>query len=144
VERQKGFSLLELLVVVAVILIIATIAIPSLMKSRQTAHEAAAVATLKTISTAEISYTTANSGTFGTLPDLIAAGLIPSSLSGVTVNGYHYSVDMASNLRDYTVWATAVTSAEGRYDYYTAPDWVIRFTTDSTRAPAGFNGQPVQ
>ena len=143
-ERNRGFSLLELLIVVAVILIIATIAIPSLLKSRQTAHEAAAVATLKTISTAQISYTTANSGTFGTLPDLVAAGLLPSSLSATSVNGYSYTVDMASNFRDYTVWAKAVTNAEGRYDYYTAPDWVIRFTTDSTRAPAGLSGQPVQ
>ncbi len=135
---------MELLIVVAVILIIATIAIPSLLKSRQTAHEAAAVATLKTISTAEISYTTANSGTFGNISDLVAAGLLPSSLTGSSVNGYHYSIDMASNFRDYTVWASAVTSAEGRYDYYTCPDWVIRFSTDSTRAPAGVGGQPVQ
>src|SRR5215471_5131169 len=126
-KSNKGFSLLELLIVVAVILIIATIAIPSLLKSRQTAHEAAAVATLKTISTAQISYTTANSGTFGTLPDLIAAGLIPSSLSAASVNGYSYTVDIASGFRDYTVWAKAVTNREGRYDYYTAPDWVIRF-----------------
>ena len=142
-ERNRGFSLLELLIVVAVILIIATIAIPSLLKSRQTAHEAAAVATLKTISTAEISYTTANSGTFGNLSDLVAAGLLPSSLTGSSMNGYRYSVDMASNFRDYTVWANAVTNAEGRYDYYTCPDWVIRFSTDSTRAPAGVAGQPV-
>jgi len=144
VERNRGFSLLELLIVVAVILIIATIAIPSLLKSRQTAHEAAAVATLKTISTAGISYTPANIGTLGNISDLVAAGLLPSSLTGATVNGYHYSIDMASSLRDYTVWATAVTSSEGRYDYYTSPDWVIRFTTDSTRAPAGLGGQPVQ
>src|SRR6185436_13931932 len=45
-KSNKGFSLLELLIVVAIILIIATIAIPSLLRSRQAAHEAAAVATL--------------------------------------------------------------------------------------------------
>ena len=141
-KRNKGFSLLELLIVVAIILIIATIAIPSLLRSRQTAHEAAAVATLKTLSTAEISYTTFSRGVYATMPELIGEGLIPQNLTG-TISGYNYTVDLAANRRNYTVWAMAVSSSEGRYDYYTTPDYVIRWTTDTTRAPAGQSGAPV-
>jgi type IV pilus assembly protein PilA len=58
---QRGFSLIELLVVVAIILIIAAIAIPSLLNSRIAANEAAAAVTVRTITTASMTY----SSTYG-------------------------------------------------------------------------------
>src|SRR6266404_266359 len=69
-NRQKGFSLIELLIVVAIILIIAAIAIPNLIRSKMAANEASAVASIRTINTSEVVY----SSTYN-VPNVFSADL---------------------------------------------------------------------
>src|SRR5258707_2416201 len=69
-NKQKGFSLIELLIVVAIILIIAAIAIPNLIRSKMAANEASAVASIRTINTSEVVY----SSTYN-VPNVFSADL---------------------------------------------------------------------
>ena len=141
--KKNGFSLLELLIVVAIILIIATIAIPSLLRSRQAANEAHAVANLRTLNTAEVTYISGHAGQFGDIDSLITAGLVDARYQTGSA-GYNFTLTMTSSNLDYTAVATAQGPNAGRYDYWTRPDYVIRYSTDPTRAPAGLTGEPVR
>ena len=60
VRRQKGFTLLELLVVAAIIAIIAAIAIPQLLNARRAAWMSRAKGTLRSIGSAELAYQSGN------------------------------------------------------------------------------------
>jgi prepilin-type N-terminal cleavage/methylation domain-containing protein len=140
-SADKGFSLLELLIVVAIILVIATIAIPSFIRSRQLANENSAVANLRTLSNAEATYLTSSGGFFGTMPQLVGESLLDSRFGTGKVGGYNYTID--TDGFQYTAIASPVGRNDGRYGFYMVGDGVVRYATTSSLAPTGKTGLAV-
>jgi prepilin-type N-terminal cleavage/methylation domain-containing protein len=99
-NRQQGFSLIELLIVIAIILVITAIAIPNLLRAKIAANEASAVHTVREITTAEAGYhasyplvgfapTLINlGGAMPCVPSAATACILDDQVSSGTKSGY--------------------------------------------------------
>jgi type IV pilus assembly protein PilA len=143
-KKQKGFSLIELLIVVAIILIIAAIAIPNLMKSKMAANESSAVGSIRTINTGEVTYAAScpNLGFSASLGELNTGalcaggtGIIDNVLATGNKSGYTFTYTQGAPVgtvsSTYTVNAVPQTvGTTGQRGFYSDQTGVIRYTLD--------------
>ena len=144
-NKQKGFSLIELLIVVAIILIIAAIAIPNLLRSKIAANQASAVASLRTLNTSSVLYNTnyqqyptaiSQMGTSGAATST-SADLIDSVLAGGQKSGYNFTWTGGGTTGTYSINANPVTPNQtGTIYYYTDQSLVIRSSASGTATSA--------
>jgi type IV pilus assembly protein PilA len=162
-NRQKGFSLIELLIVVAIILIIAAIAIPNLLRSRMAANEASAVGSVRSINTAEVTFSatypnvgfatalsalTGSAATCATATGATStnACLLDSVLGSGTKSGYNFALGAGTGSGTpqptYVINANPVVRGQtGQRSFFSDQSGVIRY---NGAAAAAVTDSPLQ
>ncbi len=153
-RKQKGFSLIELLIVVAIILIIAAIAIPNLLRSRIAANESSAVGSMRSINTAQVTYasTYPDVGFAANLQVLGPGAAVNSQSAGLIDNvlgcsaqpcnksGYQFSVSGTTSA--YNTNGNPITAGQtGQRYFFSDASGVIRY---NNTAVASVNDSPLQ
>jgi type IV pilus assembly protein PilA len=134
-RSQRGFSLIELLIVIAIILVIAVIAVPKYNQAQMMAREMAVIQEIQTVHKAETQYYSQfgkfaeNLTQLGPAPNNqagpAAADLIPSELAKGVKNGYQYTV--TATKEGYSVTATPMAYGNtGRRCFFSDQTMVIR------------------
>lgn len=151
-RQERGFTLVELLIVVSIIMIITAMAVPNFMRARLAANEASAVSSCRLINTAEVTYNAFyQMGFSSTLAQLgppasgpataAAADLVDETLAAGRKSGYLFSYTpselVGGAYSSYQVQAApAFPNSTGTRYFYTDPSGVIRLNTSGAAGPS--------
>lgn len=154
-RRQRGFSVVELVILVAVLLVIAAIAIPNLSHSKLSTNESSAVGSLRTLNSSCASYSMLYGGYPKSLSNLgpgnpahsTSASLIDSVLASGTKDGYIFTytagaTGVTGNVLSYSITANPITpGSSGQRGLFTDQSGVIRANrggaADASSTPIG-------
>jgi len=141
-RRNKGFTLIELMIVIAIIAIIAAIAIPNLLQARKNGNEAAAIGALKTFATSQAIFREGDKEQdgnldYGMLSELNNTKLIDSVFGSGTKQGYLFQAAYSTPTSEFLWFAVgnpALPGSTGDRYFEINTAGVIYYTTGKSLA----------
>lgn len=138
-RAERGFTLIEMMLVIGIIAIVAAMAIPNLFEARKSANEASAIASLKTIATVQALFREADkdkdgSVDYGSMAELATAGLVDSTLASGVKAGYAFECGPAwdsLDTQETMFWSVAnpvIMDGTGNRAYCSNVQGVIYYT----------------
>lgn len=146
-KNQRGFSLIELMIVIAIIGILIAVGITGYKAAMKAANEAAAVKTLRTIAEQQMLYFNSHQrSTFGSFEEMRKENLLDSRFDGTTpvIDGYVYTMKVipksTTSQAGYTINADPQVAegvgATGKNHYYVDSDTNTIHVNDQQPATA--------
>ena len=138
-KTERGFSLIELLIVVVILGVIMAIAVPGLRRAKQNAQMGSAIQSLRTLTTAQFLYERKNK-VYGTLAQLVPEGTIDNALGTGSKSEYTFVMTLNATATKFSITAAPQTDLAHMDYFYTDESSIIRFVRG---APADINSPPI-
>lgn len=151
-RHERGFSLIELMIVIAIIGILIGVGVPAWRMVVRRGNETAAIQTLDNLRKVQADYSIGHRGSYGSFPELIKEGSLDERFAGdaPVVSGYVFTMKVTpkstAQPASYTINADPQVSeglnATGKRHFYLDPS--ISTIRENAEQPASASDPPIQ